>query len=219
MSVRTARRLQILLMIWVTTIFLTAWLPFLRSMMDGPSYEWGATLFGRQFSGNGLAGDYWYPVLKAAIGLSLLYGGWRRPDGLVRVALVGWLTLSLADTLYSVATSPENFRFRGDTLGIDLSLVLIAPALDATMLALAIWWAARAPALGQAPMSMTNHVMLGTAALLLPVQYLLLSSASGHDTPDVLGVLLTLTQWALISAGLAPWGGRGTSARTAFNAT
>ncbi len=205
MGYRTARRVQILLMSWLTLIFLTAWLPMLRGAMDGPSYEWGGGLLGFQFSGSGLAGDYWFVLIRSAVALALLWYGWRRPNGGFRLALVGWLALMLADTLYNVVTAPGDFRFRGDTLGVDISLAVAAPALDAAMLLIAGWWAARAPALPVPPLARANAVLLATAALLLPVQYALLSRGGGQDGSDVIGVLLTMLGWFLLSAGLGLW--------------
>ena len=217
MTQRRARAVQIALMVWLTMTFVTGWLPFLRSLMDGPSYEWGATLFGLSFSGAGLGGDYWFPVLKTAIGLSFLWLGWRAPNGAFRPLLVLWLALMFADTVHAVLTVPDNFRFQGDTLGMDFSLVLVAPALDGGMLLLALWFAARAPALEARPMGPANQLMLGMAILFLPLQFFLLRSGQGQEVNDVVGVLLTIAGWILLSAGLAPWRARRRSA--AFHAT
>ena len=205
MGYRSARRIHVLLMSWLTLIFLTAWLPMLRGAMDGASYEWGAALLGARFSGAGTSGDYWFVMVKAAIAIALLGFGWRRPNGGFRVALVAWLALAFADTLYNVVTAPEAFRFQGDTLGVDISLVLVAPALDAAMLALAIYWGFRAPALPVPPLARANFVMLATAVALLPVQYVLLSTGTGQETNDVVGVLLTMVGWVLLSTGLGLW--------------
>lgn len=205
MGYRAARRVQILLMVWITITFVTAWLPFLRSLMDGTSYEWGDALFGMRFSGAGLEGDFWYPALATAIGLAFLWAGWRRPNGAVRIALPAWLALMLADTLYSVTTAPGDFRFRGDTLGVDVSLAVVAPVLDGAMLALAGWWALRAPALPVPPLERANFVLVTLAALLLPVQFALLSAGRGQDANDVIGVLLTIAGWFVLSAGLGLW--------------
>ena len=205
MGYRAARRVQILLMGWLTLVFLATWLPLLRSAMDGPSYQWGGGHFGWQFHGAGLAGDYPFVLAKSALALALLWCGWRRPNGGFRPALVGWLALMLADTLYNVASAPDDYRFRGDTLGIDVSLALAAPLLDGAMLALAAWWATRAPALPVPPLARANAVLLATAALLLPLQYALLSRGAGQDASDVAGVLLTVLGWFLLNAGLGLW--------------
>ena len=205
MGYRAARRIHVLLMSWLTLTFLTAWLPLLRGAMDGASYEWGAGLFGLRFAGAGLSGDYGFVIVKAAIALAFLSFGWRRPNGGFRPALVAWLALGLADTLYSVAAAPGDFRFRGDTLGIDISLVVMAPALDAAWLLLGTAWALRAPPLPVPPLVRSNMVLLAAAALLLPIQYVLLSSGGGQDPNDVVGVLLTIAGWFLFSAGLGLW--------------
>jgi hypothetical protein len=210
MGYRTARRIHILLMSWLTLTFVTAWLPFVRSAMDGPSYEWGSGLFAWQFSGAGLAGDYWYAALMAVIGLGFLVIGWRRPNGPFRLLLVGWLALMFANTLYNVTTAPDDYRFEGATLGVDISLVVVAPAFAAAMLGLALFWLQKAPNLPVPPLARTNAILVAVSILLLPIQFALLSSGQGQDSNDVVGVLLTMAGWALLSAGLGVWrmGGR-----------
>ena len=127
MGYRAARRIHVLLMSWLTLVFVIAWLPMLRGAMDGPSYEWGAGLLGAQFGGTGTGGDYWFLVVKSAIALALLGFGWRRPNGPFRLALVAWLALALVDTLYNVVTAPEAFRFQGDTLGMCSRILAATP--------------------------------------------------------------------------------------------
>lgn len=218
MDYRMGRATHVALMIWITLLFLVAWLPFVRSLMDGDSYQWGARLLGRQFGGTGLSGDYWFAAGKAAIGVSLLWFGWRKPNGKGRYAILGWLALMFVDTLYSVVTAPDSFRLRGDTLGVDVSLVWIAPMLDGFFLLLAAGWAARSPVLATPPMGAANRLLVGMALLMLPFQYFLLSSAEGQEVNDVLGVVLTIIGWGLLSAGFAPWGGAGAAAGTARQA-
>lgn len=205
MSYRTARRVHILLMSWLTLGFVTAWLPFLRGAFDGPTYEWGGGLFALQFSGAGIGGDYWFSALMAAIGVAFLWCGWRRPNGRFRLFLVAWLALMFADTIYNVAVAPDSYRFQGDTLGIDISLALVAPTLKAIVLGLALWWFQWAPALPVPPLSRANFILVGIAGALLPVQYALLSRGQGQEMADVVGVLLTMAGWALFSTGLGLW--------------
>ena len=205
MGYRTARRLHLLLMSWLTLTFLSAWLPTVRGLMDGPSYQWAGSLLGHGFSGAGLSGDYPFVLIKSAFGLALLYFGWRHPGGGFRLGVVLWMALMLADTLVNVIAAPGDFRLQGDTLGIDVSLAVAAPTLDATMLALAAYWALRAPALPVPPLARANFIMLGTAVALLPLQFALLNAGRGQDASDVLGVLLTIAGWALASFGLGLW--------------
>lgn len=205
MGYRAARRIHIVLMGWLTLGFVTAWLPFVRGVMDGPSYQWGSSLFGLRFSGAGTGGDYWFTALSAVVGLALLGFGWRRPNGRFRLFLVAWLALMFADTLYNVIAAPEAYRFRGDTLGVDISLAFVAPALKGAMLGLALWWFQFAPALPVPPLGRANFTLIAIALALLPIQYALLSRGQGQEATDVVGVLLTMAGWALFSAGLGLW--------------
>ena len=205
MSYRGARRLHIVLMGWLTVTFVTAWLPFVRGAMDGPSYRWGGSLFGLQFGGAGLGGDYWYAAAMAAVGLGFLLLGWRRPNGPFRLLLIAWLALMFADTLYNVATAPDAYRFRGDTLGLDLNLAIVAPAFAAAMCGVALYWLQQAPNLPVPPLARANIVLVTIAVALLPIQYVLLSTGQGQDSNDVVGVLLTMAGWAALSAGLGLW--------------
>jgi hypothetical protein len=202
MSDRGGRRLHILLMGWLTLTFVTAWLPFLRGAMDGASYQWGASHFGVDFAGAGTGGDYWFAAAKAAFALLMLWAGWRRPNGPFRIALLLWLALRFADTIHAVIAAPEDFRFQGDTLGVDVSLALVAPALDGAMLLAAFAWLLKAPAISVPPLGRLNMVLLAIFALLLPIQYWLLSNGAGQDSNDVVGVLLTMAGWAILSIGL-----------------
>ena len=45
------------------------WLPFVRGLFDGPTYEWGG--FG--FSGRGTAGDYWFVATASIFAIALQY--------------------------------------------------------------------------------------------------------------------------------------------------
>lgn len=202
MSDRGARRLHILLMGWLTLTFVTAWLPFLRGAMDGASYRWGASHFGVDFAGAGTGGDYWFAAAKAGLALFMLWAGWRRPNGPFRIALLLWLALRVADTIRAAIAAPEDFRVQGDTLGVDVSLALVAPALDGAMLLAAFAWFLKAPAIPVPPLGRLNIVLLAIFALLLPIQYWLLSNGSGQESNDVVGVLLTMAGWVLLSVGL-----------------
>lgn len=62
MSYKVARLVHVILMGWISLLFLFGWLPLLRSLMDGPSYQWGTTLLGLRFAGAGIAGDFWFLI-------------------------------------------------------------------------------------------------------------------------------------------------------------
>lgn len=61
------------ILIWTAITFIIVWLPFVRGLMDGNTYEWGNYFFGMQFGGRGVHGDYWLLVIQAVFGILLLY--------------------------------------------------------------------------------------------------------------------------------------------------
>lgn len=205
MSFRLGHALHVTLMLWLTWLFLFGWLPLLRSVFDGPSYEWGDMLFGTQFRGAGTSGDFWYLIVKTAIGIALLWTGWRRPNGAFRIGLPLILGVMFLHALHGLLTDPARARFEGATLGIDISVAIIAPVLHGLLLALAVWWAVKAPPAKVRPMNMFNYTLIAAAAAMLPLQYAMLRSGQGQEVTDIAGVLMTIGGWFLLSLGLAPW--------------
>jgi hypothetical protein len=114
------------LLIWSAVTFITFWLPAMRGLMDGATYEW-SSFFG--FSGAGVSGDYWFPVLASALAIWFLYLGYRGARMPFPLLLLGWHGLMAAGATWAALSFPERFRFRGDTLGVDFSLAWVGPAL------------------------------------------------------------------------------------------
>ncbi len=52
--------------------------------------------------------------------------------------------------------------------------------------------------------SRANTIWLGGLLALLPVQFVLLRFGSPSGTTDVVGVLITIMQWMLLTAALRP---------------
>ena len=199
-----------LLFTWVTLIIV--WLPLVRGLMDGDSYVWGNSFIGMQLGGRGLHGDYWLLVVQAAFGILLLYLGWRGARQPFHWLLLLWQIPLAAQACYNAFTSPEDYRFRGDTLGVDVSLAWVGPLFAGGFALLSILWVARdlqtrrnktVPDWGR-----PNFIFLAIALVLLPVQFMLLRFGEPMSTNDQVGVLLTITQWVLIYLALVPWSTR-----------
>src|ERR1044072_6355926 len=60
------------LLLWTALTTLVFWLPLVRGLFDGVTYQWGG--FG--FSGRGTDGDYWFvagaSAFRSGVGLTLL---------------------------------------------------------------------------------------------------------------------------------------------------
>ncbi|HJU64519.1 MAG TPA: hypothetical protein VJ596_02530 [Gemmatimonadaceae bacterium] len=198
-------RLLRALLLWTALTTVMFWLPAVRGLFDGRSYTWGIGGFG----GSGLDGDYWFPLAGVAFALVLQLLGWRGARRPFHILLVGWHLLLVAGAAYAGQRDPEAFRFRGDSLGIDVSLVWIGPLLFGIPAILALVWAWR-DVLRTARPSVppwgprNTRWLLGLLAL-LPVQFALLRSGAPGSTADVVGVLITIAQWLLVGKALRPY--------------
>jgi hypothetical protein len=113
-----------------------------------------------------------------------------------------------ADALHGSLTHPEAYRFRGDTLGVDVSLAWVAPAAYAVFLMLTLVWALR-HARGDwrrpvPPWTRHNGAWLLGLAALVPLQFALLRAGGPGSTADQIGVVLTIVQWFLTGKAFAP---------------
>lgn len=202
-------RLLKAILIWTVLTLIIIWLPLVRGLMDGDSYQWGNLIFGLQVGGRGLHGDYWILVLQAAFGLILLYLGWRGARQPFHWLLLVWHIQLGLQAIYNALTFPEDYRFRGDTLGVDVSLAWVGPLFFGGFALLSILWVIRDIKNGQhrtvPPWTGANRLLLLIAVGLLPIQFVLLRFGPQHGPADQAGVILTMAQWVLINLGLYPW--------------
>jgi hypothetical protein len=202
-------RLLRAILIWTAITLIIVWLPFVRGLMDGSTYQWGNYFFGMQFGGRGVHGDYWLLVLQAVFGIFLLYLGWRGARPPFHWLLLLWQILLAAQACYNSFTSPEDYRFQGDTLGVDVSLAWVGPVLAGGFALLSILWVVRDLRTRREKVlpkwSRANFTFLLIVLGLLPIQFVLLRFGEPHGPRDQVGVILTMTQWILISLSLFPW--------------
>lgn len=208
MTATIARVARLGLLLGLTAVLVLNWLPLVRSLLDGPSYQWGLQMFGRSFGGAGLEGDYGLLVGWAAIGVGLIFLGWRRPGPLFKVAALLWTGALAADSAW-IVWSGQEVAFEGATLGVALSFERIAAGIYGLLFLLAATWALLGRPERASRWTGLNTALLATAVLMLPVQYLLLRTGQGQEARDVIGVLMTMGQWLLISLSLVPWPDRG----------
>lgn len=191
-------RFLLILFAWTTLLF---WLPAVRSLFDGISYEWG--VFG--FHGKGVGGDYWFVALGSACALTIQWLGWRGHRLTANWLLLAWFGFLAAVAAYLAVTAPESFRFRGDTLGMDISLAWIAPLLFGAAVAMVITLLLkerrRAPAQDR-HWTRRNTTWIGGLIALLPLQFVLLRFGQPDGITDQVGVVLTIVQWLLVSRAL-----------------
>lgn len=179
-----------------------SWLPLIRCLLDGATYEWGTSYFGHAFRGAGVGGDFWLLVVQAAVALGLVFFGLRRPGALGYALLFAWHGVNFASWLTAWLAKPEGLIFRGDTLGVEVNVGLFAVCAFAAGLTAALAAAALEFSGGRRPpvfaWTRANTVALALALALLPIQHALLRFGEPHARSDEIGVLLTMAQWVAI---------------------
>lgn len=189
------------LFVWSAITFVVFWLPTVRGLFDGSTYAWSA--FG--FSGRGTGGDYWFPLAASTGAIAFLFLAARGAGPTFQVLLVTWHLFLAGGALHLALTEPNAFRFRGDTLGIDVSLAWIGPLLFGGFALLAILWVIRMGRFRRWPPVESWRRPLGWLVIaLLPAQFLLLRMGRPDGRSDQIGVLLTVLQWGLITAFFYP---------------
>jgi hypothetical protein len=192
--------LRAALLIWTGLTFLPAWLVMIRGLFDGEAYSWG---FSERIRGSGAGGSY--PIIPPLVlyGLTLLALGWRGARRPFHVLLMLWhLPLGIAASL-ATRRNREALRLQGDTLGIDISLADIAPAvLGGIGLSAALLAALDGASPPGTRRPGVNKRLLGIAIGVMPIQFALLRTGKQHGLTDKLGVILTICQWTLINLGL-----------------
>jgi hypothetical protein len=187
---------------FVAFTFITAWLPLVRSVLDGPTYQWGADYFGQRVAGAGLGGDFWFLIIQGAIALAMIHLGFRRPGALSYALLIGWLGFNLANVVHAYFFQDGGIEFHGDTLGVAVNITIVAIVLfgGGLIAALAAAWLEHTNGKRPPRFAWTglNTALLGAAIALAPIQFLLLRYAVGRETEDQIGVILTLLQWLLL---------------------
>lgn len=205
-------RLLKAILIWTMLTLIIVWLPFVRGLMDGNSYQWANSFWGKQIGGSGVHGDYWLLLVQAVVGIAVLYLGWRGARQPFHWLLLLWLIPLAVQACYESFTAPEEYRFRGDTLGIDVSLAWVGPLLYGGFALLAIVWVVRDLKSGRETVSpewtRLNRAFLTIALVLLPIQFVLLRFGEQHGPRDQVGVILTMLQWVLINLSFVPWSKR-----------
>jgi hypothetical protein len=207
-KVKPDRLLRVTLILTAVTM-IVVWLPFIRGLMDGPSYEWGSTFLGKTFGGKGVGGQYWLIVIEAVVAIGIVFLGWRGAGSPFHWLLLIWNLPAAVNAFYNAINFPEDYRFKGDTLGVDVSVAWIGPVFWGILAVMSIFWVWRDLKSGRnsspPTWTRTNTIFLGIVIALLPVQFLLLHFGGPTDIKDPIGVILTMIQWIILNLSFVSW--------------
>ena len=198
------------LLFTVAFVTIVSWLPLIRVLFDGVTYQWGTTWFGTGFNSAGLEGDWWMLPVQLAFATTVLYFGYRGPRKPFYTLLPLWFGLYFADIAFAFYKNPEGLMFHGDTLDLHFNMGYPLLGIAGALLVLAIYWLMRDQKAGntypQTPWSKRNKTLGIIAGVLMVPIYFLLSTGEPHATTDEIGVILIMIQWGIINAALYPWG-------------
>lgn len=207
-SGRWDQRLFTALWVWMSFRTLVPWLVSFRLTFEGPSYSWASRYFGRTFRSSGLERpDVLVVYGLLAVSLLLIYLLRRHRFRTGRPLLLAYLGLFAANALYQLLAG-EPIIFHGDTLGIRVDLTLPFFVLNFGMFGLGLlwWWGSRDVETGPGAPPLAGHrrVLVAASAAFVPVQLVLLILGEPHGTTDAIGVIGTLSQWAVLAYALYP---------------
>lgn len=194
-----------LILVYVILSGITFWLPVTRGLFDGSSYSWSGWM---GIGGSGIGGQYWLLLIFSALMVLVVFLGWRGAKKPFHWLLLIWFAL-LATESGSWFFSAEEIRFKGDTLGADLSLGNIIFPLDLFFLVLSCIWIIRdlrSARPHQIPSwKRTNRVLLAAFFIILPLQFIILRFFDDYIVFDQVGVIVTMCQWVLLNLSFYPW--------------
>lgn len=201
-------RLLRILLGWTAVTLILVWLPLIRGLMDGTSYVWGTSYWGISVGGSGIGGEYWLLVIQGFFGLSILGLGWRGVRTPFHGLLLLWHGAFGTAAVYSAVTNPEAYRFRGDTMGIDVSLAWVGPLFFGGFFLLCILWVLNDLQHGKrrtvSAWTRTNTTWLVVLLTMLPIQFVLLGFGEERGLTDQIGVVLTIVQCLLLARIFKP---------------
>ena len=131
----------------------------------------------------------------------MIGAGWQRRSWALRIVAI-WSVLLFTAVVVAVALSPEVLRFRGDTLGIDISARVGRTAAVWSRWGAFVEWRPRrdriSPSAELWAWNARNSRWLAILVTALPLQFLLLRTGSVESLADQVGVIITIAQWFLV---------------------
>ncbi|MCZ6835347.1 MAG: hypothetical protein O7G85_06180 [Planctomycetota bacterium] len=199
-----------ILLTWTSLTFILAWLPFVRCTFDGATYNWGFSWWGIDVGGSGISAHFLLLVVEVGLGVALIWLGYRGARKPFHWLLIAWHTAIFTSFTTISLLSPEEFRFRGDTAGVDFSLAWVGPVFTGGFLVASIYWVVRnlrKPDQRQCPpWSRWNTIWLACLIGLLPIQFMLFRFDDMNWNSDLVGVFITIGQWMLFGDAIRPRG-------------
>ncbi len=187
--------------------FMLVWLPTLRSVFVGSSYEWGTSYYGLLFGGAGVNADFLFLVVQLLFYTALFTSMfWARKRIWFYWLLIVWFLHVFGNLLADIAINGDTV-FHGDTLNVHISITWIVVPLSvlALMLVARVVRTDRKAPQQQIPWNTVNTRRLWLVFGLLPVQAVLLAIGEPHGTTDEIGVIIAIVQCFILPWTIRPF--------------
>ncbi|WP_394746969.1 hypothetical protein [Spongiimicrobium salis] len=189
-----------LLSLIISFTFLTTWLPFLRALFDGKSYQWGTQYYGIPFSGKGLTMDYLILIvfLMGYFGLFTAFN-WIKNRRIFYALLCIWWLHSFGNLLFDILKNGDS-TFHGDTLNIHVSIAAFVIPLAIIALGLVLFMIRKDQQLPtvQIPWNRSNTMKAVVILGPLPLQAIFFATGTSHGITDQIAVIIAIAQCFLI---------------------
>lgn len=196
-----------LLAFLIAITFMIVWLPFIRSIFDGETYEWGTSYFGLFIGGKGVTVAFVFLIIQMAFYLTLMYSFyWVQNRLIFYILLTLWFINSFGNLLFEIIQDGDAM-FHGDTMNIHISIMWIVLPLALLALLLVI------KVIQTDSNSPEEHILWNKKNLLwtyiivgaLPFQFILLYIGEPHETTDEIGVIISIAQCYALPFLYKPW--------------
>lgn len=198
--------LKTLLSVIVSITFLIVWLPFLRAIFDGSSYNWGTEYFGFDIYGSGVNIDFIFVIIQLLFYAVFMISFYWVKNRNWFYGFLGLWFINVFGNLISDILINGDTMFHGDTLNVHLSITWIVVPLSLLALVLIIFvikedLKAEEELISWSP---KNRLMLFVILGPLPVQGLLFAMGEPHGITDQIGVIISILQCFLIPLIMRP---------------
>jgi hypothetical protein len=193
------------LLLWTSVLTITVWVPLVRASIEGHAYQWS---FASGIGGRGFGGSYWVLLLSAVFVITLFYFGWRGARQPFHGLLITFHGFFAAIVIYAAFRHPEELFFEGATLGVRFSVARSGPIFFGAVAVCAVWWVVHDLRSHRARLTPSwvwtrgKRVRVALIVAILPAQIVLLRTWGPFGTAAMIGVILSIWQWFLITQGL-----------------
>ena len=195
-AIRSKNILFNILMFFAAFTFMLVWLPLLRCLFDGNSYQWAQQYYGITLVSKGLSADYLALVFFLIIYMALFSSFYWIKNRVIFYALLIWWWLHVFGNLLFEIIQNGDTQFHGDTLNVHVSLsaIVIPLAIIAAILIFLVIRKDRQTPDTQIKWSKPNTQKALFILGPLPIQAILFATGEPHGITDQIGVLIAIAQ-------------------------